>query len=135
MTFRKATTTMKRGAYTAPMALPGESPLAGRLLEYIRGKTGFLFPKRAYKAAQVLLRTVGLTLHSLRRGAVQKLADSGMPPTEMIKFTGHSSVESLISYLDGGVLDPNVIRGVAQGRCCSEWEVCKLRISLHRWIS
>ena len=114
ITFRKAKTTMKRGAYTVPMALP-ESPLAGRLLDYIRGKTGFLFPKRAYKAAQVLLRTVGLTLHSLRRGAVQKLADSGMPPTEMIKFTGHSSVESLISYLDDGVLDPNVIRGVAQG--------------------
>jgi hypothetical protein len=115
VTFRKAKTTMKRGAYTVPMALPNESPLAARLLEYIRGKTGFLFPKRAYKAAKVLLRTVGLTLHSLRRGAVQKLADSGMPPTEMIKFTGHSSVESLISYLDDGVLDPNVIRGVAQG--------------------
>jgi hypothetical protein len=84
-------------------------------LEYIRGKVGFLFPKRVYKAAQVLLRTVGLTLHSLRRGAVQRLADSGMPPTEMIKFTGHASVDSLISYLDDGVLDPNVIRGVAQG--------------------
>ena len=46
---------------------------------------------------------------------MQKLADSGMPLTEMIKFTGHSSVESLISYLDDGILDPNVIRGVAQG--------------------
>ena len=39
-----------------------------------------------------------------------------MPPTEMIKFTGHATVESLISYLEDGVLDPTVVRGIREGQ-------------------
>ena len=115
VTFRKGKVTMKRGAYTVPMPLPADSPLSARFREYLASKQGYLFPKRTYSDAQVILRTVGYTLHSLRRGAVQRLAETGMPPVEMIKFSGHATVESLISYLEDGLLDPSVIRGIRQG--------------------
>lgn len=34
----------------------------------------------------------------------------------MIKFTGHSSVASLVSYLDDGALDPAIIQGLTDGQ-------------------
>ena len=34
----------------------------------------------------------------------------------MIKFTGHNSLESLISYLDDGALDPAIIEGLQEGQ-------------------
>ena len=115
VTFRRAKTTMKRGAYAVPMPLP-QSVMTPVLVEFIRNARGYIFSKDAYKNARVILRTVGLTLHSIRRGAIQRLALGGLAPTEIIKFSGHSSVEALISYLDDGVLDPEVIRGLRQGQ-------------------
>ena len=116
VTFRKGKTTMKRGAYTVPASLPRNSPLSQNLLTFLRSKRGFLFKKQAYKETIVLLRTVQLTQHSLRRGAIQQLAASGMPATEMLKFTGHNTVASLISYLDDGQLDPAIQVGLIQGQ-------------------
>ena len=51
----------------------------------------------------------------MRRGAIQALAASGMKAGDIIKFSGHSSVESLVTYLDDGALDPAIIAGLTEG--------------------
>ena len=38
-----------------------------------------------------------------------------MKAGDIIKFSGHSSVESLVTYLDDGALDPAIIAGLTGG--------------------
>ncbi len=41
-----------------------------------------------------------LTLHSFRRGAVQRMLDAGVPPSEIARLTGHRSLQTLYGYAD-----------------------------------
>ena len=42
----------------------------------------------------------GLTLHSLRRGAVQAMLDAGIPTVEVRRLTGHTADATLLGYAD-----------------------------------
>ena len=42
----------------------------------------------------------GLSLHSLRRGAVQTLLDAGLPTEEVRRLTGHTTDATLLGYAD-----------------------------------
>ena len=55
--------------------------------------------KRACQQAGVSGRK---TNHSLRKSTVSELTEAGVPPTKIIKITGHKSVSSLQHY-DGGL--------------------------------
>ena len=117
ITFRDGKTTMKRGPFSVPASLPPD-PYKARLLNFLAKSTNpqaFLFSKGAYKETRVILRSVGLSQHSVRRGAVHALAKSGMTVAQMLLFTGHSSREGLLSYLDDGSLDPDIMRALTAG--------------------
>ena len=116
VTFKLAKTSMKRGAYSVPASLPPNSIFADRLRTFIANARGFLFKKQTKDQTIPLLKTRDLTQHSIRRGAIHQLALSGMRGGDMIKFTGHNSLESLISYLDDGALDPAIIEGFQEGQ-------------------
>ena len=116
VTFKNAKTTMKRGAFSVPASLPQASPLSTALVSFLNNARGFIFKKTAYAETRILLRTRNLTQHSVRRGAIHRLAASGMAGRDIIRFTGHSSVEALVAYLDDGALDPDIIRGLRDGQ-------------------
>ena len=115
ITFKRGKTTMKRGAYAVPAAIPA-GPLGEALIAFLQSKTGFIFGRRAYKDTIPQLRWAGLTQHSVRRGAIHQLAASGLSAAEMIVYTGHANTEALISYLDDGALDPAIRNAIVQGQ-------------------
>jgi hypothetical protein len=45
-------------------------------------------------------RCPGLTAHSFRRGAIQKMLDAGVSPREICRLTGHKSLETMFGYAD-----------------------------------
>jgi len=58
----------------------------------------------------------GLTTRSIRRGAVQHLAEAGYPLADLRKITHHSSDEMLRIYLDMGKRDfPSALTGLMLG--------------------
>jgi len=58
----------------------------------------------------------GLTTRSIRRGAVQHLAEAGYPLADLRKITHHSSDEMLRIYLDMGKRDfPSAQTGLMLG--------------------
>ena len=56
---------------------------------------GFIAKKMALDAQ---LPTVNRKNHSGRKMAIQTLLHAGIPPTDVIQFTGHKNVQSLSSY-------------------------------------
>ena len=114
LTFKVGKTTLKRGVYTVPAALPAAH--ARVVFSFVDSvKRGFMFKKDARRESALILKTVGLTNHSVRRGAILRLAASGMPATDIIRFSGHASVEGLISYLDDGINDPQILNALSVG--------------------
>jgi len=51
------------------------------------------------------MKTKGLELRSIRKGALLHMAAKGVTPEEMILFSGHTSVKTLRRYLNWGVAD------------------------------
>jgi hypothetical protein len=57
-----------------------------------------------------------LTQHSLRRGAIQTLAKSGVSAKHLLNFSGHKTMASLLTYLDDGITAPGLDLQTAQAR-------------------
>jgi integrase len=114
ITFRDNKT---RSTYTVVTAVPPSPHLgklaatieAGRLDRAIFHDVQSTSVARAMKAQKDTL-----TQHSLRRGALQTLANSGVPVKDLMFFSGHKTVESLMSYLDDGVAAPGMAEHAAQ---------------------
>ena len=66
---------------------------------------------RALKAQRA-----ALTQHSLRRGAIQTLANSGVSAKHLLNFSGHKTMSSLMTYLDDGISAPGLDLQTAQAR-------------------
>jgi integrase len=111
------TVQFRRGktAGTAPYTVPTRCPpewrpmIEGLLTRRKRGE--FLWPAGSAQARAELGRQVALTLkqvdraleqRSVRRGALQHMADSGVPDETLLLFSGHKRLETLKRYLDWG---------------------------------
>ena len=64
-----------------------------------------MFPQVKGADLKVALRVVdpALEQRSLRRGAIQALAASGLKDEELLHYSGHSSVQMLRRYLNYGL--------------------------------
>ena len=104
VTWTRGKTVAKRGAYTVHTAMPPE--LAYLLEEQLAAANTALFPTTTGVMMRVALRTVdgAYEQRSIRRGALQILASSGMPLETIILFSGHSTTKMLLRYLGYGRL-------------------------------
>ena len=103
--FRKSKTARaKGGAHTVHTTLP--KAWSKQLRAFLAGKTGDLFPKTSATVpkATEALKEVDPTLEarSLRRGSLQTLAQAGATHEELMTFSGHKNVNTLLRYLGWG---------------------------------
>lgn len=100
--FCRGKTAKVRGPYTVHTTLPPQG-----FLEYLEAAKGqqWLFPqvKGAHLKEALRLVDPSLEQRSLRRGAIQALAASGLTDEELLHYSGHSSVQMLRRYLNYGL--------------------------------
>ena len=102
--FVRGKTAKVRGPYTVHTTLPPPE-----FLEFLAAAVGagqhWLFPQVKGAHLKDALRVVdpALEQRSLRRGAIQALAASGLKDEELLHYSGHSSVQMLRRYLNYGL--------------------------------
>lgn len=107
ISFWKGKTVKTRGSYTVFTQRPPEQHLE-TFLSYQKGmkEEGYLF--KGVKGSQIkdALRRANpkLEQRSLRRGAIQTLAQTGLTDEELLHYSGHTNVSMLRRYLNFGKL-------------------------------
>lgn len=109
VTIRRGKTVATRGPYTVWTEIPAE------LVPVVQ--TWWDLP-RLHEAKAAMFRTTGAEVkhqlrsvdpayeqRSLRRGALQNMAASGVPAADLLSFSGHANIKSLMRYLGYGRLD------------------------------
>ena len=104
VTWHEGKTVAKRGPYTVTTTIPSE--FLSLLTETLAPRQGnqAAFPTVTGKAVKIALRTAdpNLEQRSLRRGALQLLAASGLPLETVMLFSGHTTAQMLLRYLGYG---------------------------------
>ncbi len=98
-----------RGAYSIFTPLPPgkyRKEFEDHLKEGIRSKRKWLFQQVQGNHIKLALRRAhpDLEQRSLRRGAIQTLAATGLSDEELLKYSGHTNVQMLRRYLNFGKL-------------------------------
>lgn len=99
-TYRKGKTIGFRGPYTVPTLIPEDQ---AKCVTALHKKLPLTTAVQAELAK--LVKTKGLELRSIRKGALLHMAANGVTLEEMIVFSGHTSVKTLRRYLNWGVAD------------------------------
>ena len=107
--FRRGKTVKTRGAYSIFTPHPTDQlkeSFGIFLKEALASKRKWLFQGVQGKHVKEALRRADpkLEQRSLRRGAIQTLAGSGLGDEEMLKYSGHANVQMLRRYLNFGKL-------------------------------
>jgi len=117
--------------------------IARYLKERVRApKDEFLFPERdkVFQQAVQLMKRVDpqLTDRSIRRGALQAMADNGVPDNILLQFSQHTSLKMLHRYLAWGfhgllraTAEAEASMGIAGGNDLPKWQE-KLRSLMKR---
>lgn len=104
-TFLRAKTSSARGPYTLHTAI---DQLQGSLLEkWLQTRRSWIFPREITTSRiTTALRQVrpDLECRSIRRGALQTLAASGVSEATVLEFSAHTSVGMLRRYLGWGTV-------------------------------
>ena len=104
--FRRGKTVASRGPYTVHTGAIREKFLS-RFTRFIESRRSWVFPTNVKVGdVKISLRRVESTLEarSLRRGSLQTLAKlDGMTTETLMLFSGHSSVKTLLRYLNWGL--------------------------------
>lgn len=102
--FVRGKTAKVRGPYTVHTTLPAPEFLVF-LDEAKSAQRRWLFPQVKGAQLKEALRVVDpeLEQRSLRRGAIQALAATGLTDEELLHYSGHSSVQMLRRYLNYGL--------------------------------
>lgn len=99
ITYRRTKTSHRGVSRTVMLRLPPSAAhwLRQRLRALPPHAALFRFP---YGRVYTFVRhnCPGLTLHSFRRGAVQRMLDAGVPAREVARLTGHTSLATLYGY-------------------------------------
>ena len=105
VSFWKGKTVKTRGSYTV-FTQPPPKQFQPEWEEYLRSKRGERYLFRGVRGAQIkeALRRVNpkLEQRSLRRGAIQALAATGLKDEELLHYSGHTNVTMLRRYLNFG---------------------------------
>ena len=92
-----------RGPYSIHIVLPLATAIAVRDLQNLaRTRNQLLFPPAVVQSIPPALKSHGLEVRSIRRGALQAMAASGCQETALMEFSGHTSVRTLRRYLNWG---------------------------------
>lgn len=108
VTYVEGKTLATTGPYSLHLHIPSAVMSEFEALKAARLKRarlpGFckLFPQGTEKLVASQLKSRGLTIRSLRRGSLQTLAMSGMPPKQLLMFSRHKDVAGLGAYLEHG---------------------------------
>lgn len=107
--FRRGKTVKTRGAYSIFTPLPPEKyrvQFLAFLAEAVKAKRKWLFERVQGNHIKESIRRANpkLEQRSLRRGAIQTLAATGLSDEELLKYSGHTNVQMLRRYLNFGKL-------------------------------
>ena len=99
VTFRRGKAVRSRGPYTVHTKLPPQwADLIGNQLQHPQP-----FATTSARVKKALRRVdKRLEQRSLRRGALQTLAEAGVPEEEILNFSGHTTLGMLRRYLEWG---------------------------------
>lgn len=103
ITFRRGKSVRARKThYTVTTSINNPAWLK-ELKAYLRTRDKWLFPQNLSEPAlRKPLKEAGLEQRSLRRGALQAMAATGVTPPILMNFSGHSNETMLNRYLDFG---------------------------------
>ncbi len=107
LTFRRGKVVRTRGPYSVHTSLPSvwAAPILARLRSLQPSAQIFQgSPMDTVSAGTAALKAISPSLEarSLRRGSLQTLASNGAHYDELMKFSGHTSVDTLLRYLGWG---------------------------------
>ena len=57
-------------------------------------------PSRAFKTACRSAEIIGLNIHDLRHTAITRMIRAGIPHTEVMKISGHTTMKTFMRYLN-----------------------------------
>jgi len=103
LTFCEGKTLKATGPYTLHVEIPSQILDQLRQLRIKRHKHSVLFPPTAQSQVSRCLHSHGFEIRSIRRGAIQTLANAGVPPAEILHFSRHKDHQGLSAYLDHGL--------------------------------
>ena len=106
--------------YTVTSHMPTDIAQRAMLRQFILSRhqqATTVFSLKA-SAIRIALQSIArfLTLHSIRRGALQFMASNGVRMPELLRLSGHKSEASLLAYLDDGLLSAETEADVARTR-------------------
>lgn len=97
--FCEGKTLRSTGPYllTVELRQKDAATLASQMIS--RAQKLYLFPTRTQAQVAALLKAVQMEIRSIRRGSIQALALSGMPPEQILMFSRHKDRSGLTAYL------------------------------------